>query len=172
MAYIKPLSPLKLGEDHIYPLTTYDQIIMKDGSRWNGKVAPGGGGSGELDVELEGEPIDGEIVVLNADQLGGRKPNEYVLRAEISDNLYVKYADIILYASNWNENKQTIQIEGIAATTNGEAFLAQNITAEQFEAATSAMLHVTGQDEGHIEITAFGEVPAVDIPVAVKVVME
>ena len=72
----------------------------------------------------------------------------------------------------WNENKQTIQIESIATTTNGEAFLAQNITAEQFEAATGAMLHVTGQDEDRIEITAFGEVPTVDIPVTVKVVME
>ena len=36
MAYIKPQSPLKLGEDHIYPLTTYDQILMPDGSRWEG----------------------------------------------------------------------------------------------------------------------------------------
>lgn len=39
MAYIKPQSPLKLGEDHIYPLTTYDQILMSDGSRWDGKTA-------------------------------------------------------------------------------------------------------------------------------------
>lgn len=33
MAYLKPQSPLKNGEDHIYPLTTIDQIIMDDGSR-------------------------------------------------------------------------------------------------------------------------------------------
>lgn len=33
MAYLKPQSPLIIGEDHIYPLTTYDQIINKDGSR-------------------------------------------------------------------------------------------------------------------------------------------
>ena len=36
MAYLKPQSPIKNGQDHIYPLTTYDQIIMPDGSRWNG----------------------------------------------------------------------------------------------------------------------------------------
>lgn len=33
MAYLKPQSPLIIGEDHIYPLTTYDQIINKDGNR-------------------------------------------------------------------------------------------------------------------------------------------
>ena len=37
MAYYKPQSPIKNGEDYIYPLTTYDQIITSDGSRWNGK---------------------------------------------------------------------------------------------------------------------------------------
>ena len=36
MRYEKPQSPLKLGENHIYPLTTYDQIILDDGSRWDG----------------------------------------------------------------------------------------------------------------------------------------
>ena len=38
MAYLKPQSPIKNGEDHIYPLTTYDQIILEDGSRWNGEA--------------------------------------------------------------------------------------------------------------------------------------
>lgn len=41
MAYLKPQSPLKKGEDHIYPLTTYDQIIMANGSRWDGKSSSG-----------------------------------------------------------------------------------------------------------------------------------
>lgn len=36
MAYLKPQSPITNGEDHLYPLTTYDQIIMPDESRWNG----------------------------------------------------------------------------------------------------------------------------------------
>lgn len=38
MAYLKPQSPIKKDADYIYPLTTYDQIIMPDGSsRWDGK---------------------------------------------------------------------------------------------------------------------------------------
>lgn len=33
---VKPQSPLMLGENGILPLTSYDQIIMPDGTRWNG----------------------------------------------------------------------------------------------------------------------------------------
>ena len=43
MSYLKPQSPIKNGEDHIYPLTTIDQIIMEDGSRL--------GGNGKLNIK-------------------------------------------------------------------------------------------------------------------------
>ena len=33
MAYVKPQTPLNIGEDKIYPLTTEDQVILKDGTR-------------------------------------------------------------------------------------------------------------------------------------------
>lgn len=34
MAYLKPQSPLKdVDGDHIYPLTTVDQVILEDGRR-------------------------------------------------------------------------------------------------------------------------------------------
>ena len=36
MAYLKPQSPIKNGNDYIYPLTTIDQVIMSDGSRLGG----------------------------------------------------------------------------------------------------------------------------------------
>lgn len=36
MAYLKPQSPIRYGEDHIYPLTTVDQIMMDDGNRLSG----------------------------------------------------------------------------------------------------------------------------------------
>lgn len=38
MAYLKPQSPLIKGEDYIYPLTTADQVIKSDGTRWNGDI--------------------------------------------------------------------------------------------------------------------------------------
>jgi len=36
MGYYKPQSPLKKGNNYVYPLTTYDQIILKNGERWTG----------------------------------------------------------------------------------------------------------------------------------------
>ena len=42
MAEINPTKlqkPLKDKEGSFYPLTTYDQIIMPDNSRWNGKIS-------------------------------------------------------------------------------------------------------------------------------------
>lgn len=46
MAIYKPQSPIEKGEHYIYPLTTHDQVILPDGSRWSGS---------NLDVELDGE---------------------------------------------------------------------------------------------------------------------
>lgn len=39
-AYLKPQSPILYKNDYIYPLTTYDQIILADGSRWDGIIIP------------------------------------------------------------------------------------------------------------------------------------
>ena len=33
MAYKKPTYPLEIGDDYVYPITTYDQIINADGTR-------------------------------------------------------------------------------------------------------------------------------------------
>ena len=38
MAFFKPQSPLNVNGNGIYPLTTYDQIVLQDGSRWDGKT--------------------------------------------------------------------------------------------------------------------------------------
>ena len=39
MPNYKPQSPLVMNGEGIFPLTTYDQIIMPDGSRWNGEAS-------------------------------------------------------------------------------------------------------------------------------------
>lgn len=80
MAYLKPQSPIKNGQDHIYPLTTYDQIIMPDGSRWNGESV-GGSNKEWLDVNLEGA-TEGELALTNADMLGNVPAAEYALKTD------------------------------------------------------------------------------------------
>lgn len=78
MAYIKPLSPIKSGEDFIYPLTSYDQIIMEDGSRWDGTIV----GFNTVKVDLE-DAEEGTPALTNADMLGNRLAEEYALKSEV-----------------------------------------------------------------------------------------
>ena len=37
--YLKPQSPLEYHNNYIYPLTTYDQIILPNNERWDGTLA-------------------------------------------------------------------------------------------------------------------------------------
>ena len=73
MAYLKPQSPIKYNEDHIYPLTTADQIIMDSGNRLSG-------------VGVYLEKPDGEDTTVqgnNADTLGGIAASDFVLKTEM-----------------------------------------------------------------------------------------
>ena len=38
MPNYKPQSPLVMNGEGIFPLTTYDQIILANGERWDGKL--------------------------------------------------------------------------------------------------------------------------------------
>lgn len=73
MAYLKPQSPIKYKEDHIYPLTTVDQIIMDDGNRLSGVGV-------YLDRPEEGEETT--VAGTNADTFGGKLPSEYLGKDE------------------------------------------------------------------------------------------
>ena len=56
MAYLKPQSPIKNGDDHVYPLTMADQVILSDGSRLekNGVVEAGKLSEGKT-IKLSGD---------------------------------------------------------------------------------------------------------------------
>lgn len=60
MAYLKPQSPMKNGDNYIYPLTTIDQVIKADGSRL--------GGDGQLNIQAN--DIANIIPVVTADDNG------------------------------------------------------------------------------------------------------
>ena len=72
---VKPQSPLQHTEsgDYFYPLTTIDQVIMEDGSRLND--------CNFLTVD-NGDSIEGEVVPVNADTLGGHKAEDFVKKSD------------------------------------------------------------------------------------------
>ena len=82
----------------------------------------------------------------------------------------IYYINATLLATDWVDNKQTLTNSYITTTTSGELTLAKTITAEQVQAAATGMLLITAQNEGSIEITSFGTVPEIDIPVVIRVV--
>lgn len=76
MAHLKPLSPIQLGEDYIYPLTSYDQIVMENGKRWDGISAA----ADAVKVDMTDAEY-GEANLINADSLGGKLAEDYQLKA-------------------------------------------------------------------------------------------
>jgi hypothetical protein len=61
--YYKPQTPLAKGNNFIYPLTTYDQIIMSDGKKWNGKTGS--------DIQIEPAITSGiKLATITVDGVG------------------------------------------------------------------------------------------------------
>lgn len=79
-----------------------------------------------------------------------------------------------LTAAGWTGDEapytQTVSVTGITAETSGIVSVADNVTAEQYQAVVDAMLHKNGQTAGNVTVTAFGKRPEVDIPIAILVV--
>jgi|GEM_PF-403314 len=72
-----------------------------------------------------------------------------------------------LLSSGWTGNEQTVTVSGVDSATNGTAGLTQDITTAAYEAACDAALRVSAQGTDSVTITAMGDVPSVDIPIAV-----
>lgn len=75
----------------------------------------------------------------------------------------------ILSAANWSNGTQSVDVAGMTEGGNGYVGVQENITKEQMDAICAAQLHVTAQGNGTITVTAFGEEPTVDIPIAVTI---
>lgn len=83
MLYLKPQSPIKNKENYIYPLTTYDQVILADGSRWTGSIS-----------EDEKAAIIREVVNALATPVYGRvdENNNIILGGNLPEGSYmIKY---------------------------------------------------------------------------------
>ena len=76
---------------------------------------------------------------------------------------------VTLRADDWNGNAQTLSVSGMSETADVQVGLAMTAVEEQVSAAAGGMLLVTAQSEDELTVTAFGEVPAVDIPVMIWV---
>lgn len=72
-----------------------------------------------------------------------------------------------LFASGWSSGTYVLTVSGVTATSNQEILPAVGITAEQLEALQAANIQDGGQTAGNITLKAYGDVPAIDIPIRV-----
>ena len=102
--YLKPQTPLQHQcGDYIYPITTVDQVLMDNGERLNANI---------INIQLDGAPEDNINFGINADTLGGQKP-EYYATAE----------DLVAL----NDSKLSMELLWENASPSSE-FTAQNVS--------------------------------------------
>ena len=75
--------------------------------------------------------------------------------------------NVTLAAASWSNSNYVINNASITADELVIVDLPVSITAEQVEAAIAAIIRPTAQSAGSVTLTAFGDVPTVDIPVSI-----
>ena len=70
--------PLKDKTGYFYPITSYNQIVMPDGTFWDGETLD----INAVYVDRTGSVV-GPAALTNADALGGIAANQYMLKSDI-----------------------------------------------------------------------------------------
>lgn len=77
------------------------------------------------------------------------------------------FVNTTLTATGWENNQQTLSIDGLGAEQNGVIGLSQSVNDSQLDAAKNAGLYVCAQGAGYLTIAVSGSTPSCDIPVVV-----
>lgn len=165
MAYLKPQSPIKYNEDHIYPLTTGDQVILSDGSRLekNGVVE-----AGKL-KNAKAISLSGDVTgTANFDGSDGITINTTVSAS--------KFFTVTLSKSGWSSYApytQTVYVNGIKASDNPVVDInmssATTVNSTDLIAAWGFVGRIATSN-GSITAYCYEEKPTVDISVNLMVV--
>ncbi|MGN1013847.1 MAG: hypothetical protein ACI4PM_00660 [Butyricicoccus sp.] len=132
--------------------------------------------SGAVDQAYMEAYVSAELKKLS-DQLNEHtsdKNNPHDVTSEQVDGVQTATFAATLMASQWSGTEapysQTVSVTGLPAGANGCVGVATSATDEQFTAAADALLRVTAQAAGQVTIKAYGDKPAVNIPIAVSAV--
>lgn len=77
---------------------------------------------------------------------------------------------LTLLPGGWLNGEQTLSVDGLTSDTNGVLGISPNATNEQREAAKTAKLYLSAQNNGSITVKCAGTVPSVNIPISLVVV--
>lgn len=115
------------------------------------------------DTNIEVYSIQQTDKLINDNKVTDEELNS-AISGQIGD-LKSKSLDFILYATDWVGNTYTVSHQDIGAESDGILNLAANVTAVQYEVAANASMRISSQAEGSITITAYGDIPSIDIPI-------
>ena len=119
--------------------------------------------------------VDGAGSGLDADTLDGQQASAFATAGALSDMqtaLKSRTVTATATAAGWTGSgpyTQEIAIAGMTATLNAIVGLSNAATAEQREACRAAMITPTAQGAGTITLTADGDKPGIDLPIAVTI---
>lgn len=173
MANYKPQSPLIINNNGIYPLTTYDQIIMPDGTRWNGEV------SDNTALESAKAYTDAEIAEWIGDTTVSSQINTAIgqVSQQISQKASTANYSATLSASGWSSSapySQTVSVSGILSTDVPLVDVDMSVatTTDEGTALTEAwgLIGRITADTDSITAYCYEEKPTVDVSLILKVV--
>lgn len=81
MAYLKPQAPLMQGADYVYPITTADQVVLSDGSRFEKNGVATAQDSEKLGGKAPSEYLGANDTAVDSNKLSGKNASEYVLHS-------------------------------------------------------------------------------------------
>lgn len=107
-----------------------------------------------------------ELTQAEYDALATKDPDTIYMITDANDYNADK-TDVTLYAANWSDGVYTISDNHIGTDTVQLVSPREGITDTQLEALQGANIQAYGQDEGHLYLKAYGDVPSIDVPVSV-----